>query len=188
MRKIFLIAAALAAPALAAPAQAQFGVTPFAFEVRGGGALPRADLGDRAGNGYSLGGNITFHFAPMVGVYVGYSTATFDAEGAAGRYRDSGVDAGIRFTPPTPLFPIDPWIRAGLVYHGLKGEDFADPDDDVETEMGLGFQVGAGLGFGFGPVSLTPGITLTRYDAEDADGDVGTVEYFGIELGGRIRL
>jgi Outer membrane protein beta-barrel domain len=196
MKKSFAgLLSAAALLAAAAPAAAQIpAITPFSFEVRAGLALPQGDLGDALETGWSLGGTATYHFFPTLGVYAGYSMATFGAgdeieeEAGDGTYRDSGFDFGLRFAPPTPLIPIDPWIRAGGVYHKLEAEDFDDPEANGDTDSSLGFQVGAGLGFGFGPISLTPGVIYTRYDVEDDEGDEGTVEYFALEIGGRIRL
>ncbi len=191
-RSLPLLAGALAAVALAAPARAQLpSITPFSFEARAGVALPTGDLGDVANTGYTLSGSATYHFIPMVGIYAGYTHSRFEVEGddeAGYDLVDSGFDLGARLAIPTPLIPIDPWIKGGLVFHKIsaEGEDIDEDDDDSDRE--LGFQVGAGLGFGIGPVSLTPGVSLISYKVGGEGDDDVTLSYWEASIGVRIRL
>ena len=189
-RSLPLLAGVLAAAAAAAPARAQLpAFTPFSFEVRAGAALPTGDLGDVASTGYTLSGSATYHFIPLIGVYGGYTYSRFGAEDQGDEFDlvDSGFDAGLRLGIPTPLIPIDPWIKGGLVFHKLSAEGEGIEDDD-DTDMELGFQVGAGLGFGFGPVSLTPGVSFISYKVGDDDGDDVSISYWEAGIGVRIRL
>ncbi|MFL5383187.1 MAG: outer membrane beta-barrel protein [Longimicrobiaceae bacterium] len=187
MKKPTLAAAALAAAALlAGPAAAQIPhLTPFAFEGRAGIAVPTGDLGDVAKNGVSFGGSITYHALPIIGIYAGGSLAQMSGEGG-GDFKDAGLELGARIGIPTPLIPIDPWIRAGAVFHQLElsGAGAGDFDD-----WGVGYEVGAGLGFGFGPLSLTPGVTWVSYKV---DGGTSATELTATsvraEIGVRIRL
>lgn len=187
---------ALAVAAAAAPARAQLpAITPFSFEARAGLAAPSGDLADLASAGWTLSGSATYHALPFIGVYVGYTRSQFGADddvadvAGEGHYTDQGLDAGLRVGIPTPLIPIDPWIRGGIVLHKLSADDFDDPDFDTETDTGTGFEVGAGLGFGLGPLSLTPGVSYVSYDADFEDGGPEvTVSYLKVEIGGRIRL
>ena len=180
-------AAALAAALLAGPAAAQIPhITPFAFEGRAGVAVPMDDLGDLAGHGFSVGGSITYHALPIVGFYVGGSLTTFPVDDGDGDFKDAGFEVGARIGIPTPLIPIDPWIRAGAVFHQLElsGAGAADFDD-----WGMGYEVGAGLGFGFGPLSITPGVTWVSYKADDGTpASDATVSHVKAEIGVRIRL
>jgi hypothetical protein len=187
MRKLTTTAAALAGAALlAGPAAAQIPhITPFAFEARAGVAVPTGDLGDAAKNGFAVGGSITYHALPLVGLYAGASHAQFSAEAVDGDYKDTGFELGARLGIPTPLIPIDPWIKGGAAFRRLE-LDIPSTGDSFD-EWGLGFEVGAGLGFGFGPVSITPGVSYVSYQVDD-DGDDRTVSYVKADIGVRIRL
>jgi len=190
-RSLPLLAGALAAVALAAPARAQLpSITPFSFEARAGVAQPTGDLGDLANTGYTLSGSATYHFIPLVGIYGGYTYSRFEVEGDdEGGFDlvDSGFDLGARLAIPTPLIPIDPWIKGGLVFHKVSAEG-EDIEDDEDSDRELGFQVGAGLGFGIGPVSLTPGVSFISYKVGDDDDDDVTLSYWEASVGVRIRL
>ena len=187
MKKITSAALALAATALfAGAANAQIPhITPFSFEARGGVAVPTGDLNDVAGPGLALNGNITYHFIPVVGVYAGYSVNKFSRDGA-GDYQDNGAEVGLRVGIPTPLIPIDPWIKGGAVFHRLElsGAGTSDFNDS-----GVGFELGAGLGFGFGPISITPGVTYVsyKYDASNTLQDQNA-NYVKADIGVRVRL
>jgi len=186
MKKLATGAAALAAAALlAGPAAAQLPtITPFAFEARAGVAVPQHDLGDVAGNGFSLAGNVTYHAFPIVGFYAGVSRASFSLDDDDGDLIDQGVEVGARIGIPTPLIPIDPWIKGGVLYHQLKLSNGGTDDLD---EWGTGFEVGAGLGFGFGPVSITPGVMYQSYKIGE-DVDEATAASVRAEIGVRIRI
>ncbi len=199
MRTIFAGALALAgAAAFAAPAGAQLlpNFTPFSVEARAGIAFPSGDLGEAAESGLSLGGAVTFHL-PFIGIYAGYSRAEFTAneivqrDQGDGTYTDQGFEAGVRLGIPTPMVPIDPWIKGGLVYHNIEGSGFeAGSDDNFKGDKGWGFEVGAGLGFGVGPkISVVPGVTYTSYTFEaDSEGDDVEVNFIKAEIGVRVRI
>jgi opacity protein-like surface antigen len=184
--KTLTTAAALAAALVAAPAAAQIPhITPFAFEGRAGVAVPTGDLGDAAKNGWSLGGSITYHALPVVGFYAGASLASFAAENGGGDFKDAGVEVGARIGIPTPLIPIDPWIKAGAVFHQLELSGAGTDDFD---DWGTGYEVGAGLGFGFGPVSITPGVTYVSFKVNDGGATDATASHVKAELGVRVRI
>jgi hypothetical protein len=185
MPKLTPALAALAAAALlAGPAAAQIPhFTPFAFEARGGVAVPTGELGDLAGPGMVVGGSITYHAMPLLGIYAGGTHARMSAD-AAGDYRDTGLDLGVRVGIPTPLIPIDPWIKGGMVFHRLE---LSDAGVDDFNDNGLGLEVGAGLGFGFGPISITPGVGYVSYKVNGGLTE-STVSYVKADLGVRIRF
>lgn len=199
MKKITLgLLSAVAATAFAAPVHAQIpNFTPFSLEVRGGLAIPTGDLAeteDDVGSvqtGYTFGANATFHFMPLLGVYAGYTRNQFGVEGLEElEVIDQGFNAGVRVAVPTPLIPIDPYFKAGLVYNTLSFEFDGDGDEFVESDNSLGFEVGAGIGLGLGPkLSVTPQVTYTsyepRYDGEDDD---FKVQHLRLDLGLRLRL
>lgn len=188
MQKLTTAAAALAASVLlAGPAAAQIPhFTPFGFEARAGVAVPMSDFNDVAGPGLAVGGSITYHAVPLLGVYAGASHAQFSRESGNGDYKDTGFDVGARLGIPTPLIPIDPWIKAGAVFHRLElsGTTASDFDD-----WGTGFEVGAGLGFGFGPISITPGVSYVSYKYDDGALAVDQkASYVKADVGVRIRI
>jgi hypothetical protein len=205
MKKSLGFLSLAAAAVFAAPAHAQLpNVTPFSFEVRGGLAAPLGDFGsDDEETGYgakmgtSLGGNATFHFMPLLGIYAGYTRNQFDVEGEDDAdIIDSGFEAGVRLAVPTPLIPIDPYVKLGAVYHDLKlqasdgGATFG-----FTSDRSLGFEVGAGIGIGLGPkLSFTPQVTYTRYspqfddEVEELTGEAPDVSHVRVDVGLRIRL
>ena len=186
MKKLATAAAALAAAVLAGPAAAQIPhFTPFAFEARAGLALPTGDLGDVAKNGFVVGGSVTYHALPLVGIYAGASVAQMGAEGGGADFRDTGIELGARLGIPTPLIPIDPWIKGGAAFRRLE-LDISSTGDSFD-EWGLGFEVGAGLGFGFGPISITPGVSYVSYQVDD-EGTDRSVSFVKADIGVRIRI
>ena len=198
MKKITLgLLSVVAAAAFAAPAHAQLpNFTPFSLEVRGGLAFPRGELReteDDVGSvetGYTYGANATYHFMPLVGVYVGYTRNQFGVEGLDELdVIDQGFSAGVRLAVPTPLIPIDPYVKAGLVYNTLSFE-FDGDAEFIESDNSLGFEVGAGVGVGLGPkLSFTPQVTYTRYEPQyDGEGDDFNVEHIRLDVGLRIRI
>ena len=193
MKKLTAGVFAVAATALmAGTAQAQLPtITPFAFEARAGVALPTGDMNDDTGPGLALSGTVTYHAIPLIGIYAGGSYARFSAdleEEVEGHATDTGFDVGARIGIPTPLIPIDPWIKAGLVVHRIN---LSDGTDDLDSDWGTGYEIGGGLGFGFGPVSISPGITYVRYNSSFSDleeDEEFTVSYIRADVGVRIRI
>lgn len=180
-----LFSALALACAAADPLAAQLtGIIPLTIEARGGIVLPAGDFGDAADGGPAAEVSATWHALPLIGIYGAYQWHRFawgDAESdATGR----GFAAGVHVAIPTPLIPIDPWIRAGIVAHDLDAETLTD-------ETKAGWEVGAGLGF---PVArgltLTPGLTWTRYQhgSGAADGELLRVRYVRADVGLRLRF
>lgn len=196
MKKISAGLMAIAATAVfAGSASAQVpNVTPLAIEVRAGAALPQGDFGDVLKTGYMLGGNLSYNFLPSVGVYAGYSYSSFkpDSDGGGedeGSIVDSGFDAGVRVGVPTPMLPIDPYVRAGLIYHKLE---FDGDGGNISLDSELGFEGGVGLGFNVAPkIQLTPEVSYSRFSI-DGD-DLGTTEDLNVDnlrlsVGVRVRI
>jgi opacity protein-like surface antigen len=200
MKKTLGLLSLVAATAFAAPLAAQLpNVTPFSFEVRAGGAFPTGDFaeddGDDTGGietGYTVGANVTFHLMPMIGIYGGYTYNKFGVDGDDNTdVVDQGFNAGVRLAIPTPLIPIDPYVKAGVVFNQLElsGTD-GGVTASVESDRKLGFEVGAGIGLGLGPkLSFTPQVTYTKYNAEfDGIGVEQDVEHIRVDVGLRLRL
>lgn len=204
MKKTLGFLSLVAATALAAPAHAQLpNVTPFSFEVRGGLAFPTGDFAedeeDGTGGletGTTLGANATFHFMPMLGIYGGYTYNSFGVDGEDDvDVIDQGFNAGLRVAIPTPLIPIDPYVKAGLVYNQLElSATEGTTSISFESDRSLGFEVGAGVGITLGPkLSFTPQVTYTKYKAEFEDFFEGgafeqDVEHIRVDVGLRLRL
>lgn len=187
-----------ATAAFAGTAEAQIPLpnfTPFSVEVRGGAGFPTGDLGDEdLGGGepdFAASGSVTYHALPVIGIYGGYSYNRFGVDGVDdAEYVHSGFSAGVRAGIPTPLLPIDPWVKAGAVYNTFEASGFADAEINGESDREWGFEVGGGLGLPLGPkVSITPGVTYTSvsYGDEDADLDVD-ISHVTVDVGLRIRI
>ncbi len=184
--------AVLGAATFAGSAQAQIpNVTPFSFEVRGGVAVPTGDFKDIGLNtGLTYGANATFHAMPMVGIYGAYSRSEFGADddraaaSGDGKFTIDGFSGGVRVGIPTPLIPIDPWVKAGAVYHRATASEFTTASFNGETDRELGFEVGVGVGLGLGPkVSVTPGVSYTQFNVNDTN-----FGHFRADVGLNIRL
>lgn len=194
MKKIASGLLAVAATAvLAGNAHAQVpNVTPLSIEVRGGAAFPQGDLKDGLDTGYNLGANVTYNFVPALGVYAGYSLSKFSMDGVDEvKFNDRGFDAGLRLSVPTPMIPIDPFVKAGLIYHQIE----LDGDGgNLSLDSKFGFEVGAGLGFNILPkVQLTPAVTYSQFKADFDDeeefgsGDVD-IKNMRVDIGVRVRI
>jgi opacity protein-like surface antigen len=186
------IFAALATVAFAGGAHAQIvpNLTPFSVEVRGGVAFPTGDMKDGVKTGYTTSANVTFHALPMLGIYGGYTLNNFDSKSAdVGTVTEHGADAGVRLDIPTPLIPIDPFIRAGAVFHKVQLND--TPLGDIKSDNKLGFEVGAGAAFALGPkVSVTPAVSYTRINNLKFGGTSSDVDLSHVraDIGLRIRI
>lgn len=180
------LAVACAATFVCAPLAAQLaGILPLSVEARGGIALP-AEAFEGVDGGVAGEVSATWNALPLIGIYGAYQRNRFawDGSGTPGHATDSGFAAGVRLAIPTPLIPIDPWIRAGVVAHQLEGEG-------LDEEGRRGWEVGAGLGFPLARgVSLTPGVLWTRYQhgSGAADGELLRVRHLRADVGLRLRF
>jgi hypothetical protein len=156
----------------------------LALEARGGIVTPQDALTEDVDvdGGYSTEVSLTVGVMPMIGVYGAWQQAKFeraDSEGSV--VRDQGWAVGVRVNVPTPVIPIDPWIRAGLVTHELEAGGLEGGGD-----RGLGVEVAGGLRVNVASrVALTPGVSWTRYNFDDdtvADGEVN-VQYLRVDVG-----
>jgi opacity protein-like surface antigen len=173
--------AAVATFAMAGAAQAQLvpNLTPFSVEVRAGAAFPKGEGTEGVNTGYTVGADLGVNVLPMVSLYGGYSRSTFGIEegGEDGDITISGFDVGARVEIPTPLLPIDPWIKGGAVFHKV------DIDGEDASERETGWEVGAGVGFGLIPkVTLSPSVTYTKIG-----GDLD-IEHVRAEVALRVRI
>ncbi|HEU0299294.1 MAG TPA: hypothetical protein VFR37_07570 [Longimicrobium sp.] len=179
LRAAPLALACAAARADAADAQ----MTAFSVEARGGISIP-SDEFDGADGG--IGGEVSLGWQalPLVGLYAAYEWTRLDWSDAGGSATDQGFAAGVRIALPAPFIPIDPWIRAGLVAHGLEAETLGE-------DAKRGWEAGAGLSFPIGRrVALTPGVIWTQYrqGSGNADAELLRVRHLRADVGLRLRL
>ncbi|HEX2080799.1 MAG TPA: hypothetical protein VHG08_24045 [Longimicrobium sp.] len=182
LRAVPLALACAAARADAADAQVP-AITPFSAEVRGGIALPADDFEDAADGGVAGEVSLGWQALPLVGFYAAYEWSRFDWSDTGGDATDQGFAAGVRIALPTPFIPIDPWIRAGVVAHGLEAETLSE-------DAKRGWEAGAGLSFPLGRrVTLTPGVIWTQYQhgSGNADGELLRVRHLRADVGLRLR-
>ncbi|HET6764487.1 MAG TPA: outer membrane beta-barrel protein [Longimicrobiaceae bacterium] len=179
MKKTSVFLALAAAATLAGTAHAQVplpNITPFSVEVRGGASVPTGDLADAFKLGWTAGANVTYHALPLVGVYAGYTLDEWKVDADAnGKAQAQNISFGARLGIPTPMIPIDPWIKAGAVSQQVKTSDFDLATLNGTSDREWGFEAGAGLGITLGPkVSFTPGVSFVSVkDAKFIRGDVG---------------
>jgi hypothetical protein len=156
---------------------------PLSVETRGGIALP-VDAFRDADGGPAGEVSAAWHALPRVAVYGAYQHNRFTWAGSGDELTDRGFAAGLRVALPTPLVPIDPWIRAGIVAHQLDSRT-------IDEESRRGWEAGGGLSF---PVArgltLTPGVLWTRYPhgSGAADGERVRVRHVRADVGLRLRL
>jgi hypothetical protein len=185
-RLVRTTAVALACAA-AHPLAAQVtGIIPLSVEARGGLAVPAGDFADAAEAAPAGEISATWHALPLVGIYGAYQRNHFPWGGTGTREHltDAGFAAGVRVAIPTPLIPIDPWIRAGIVLHQLEG-------GSLHEDARRGWEAGAGLGFPLARgLTLTPGVLWTRYQhgAGLADGELLRVRHVRADVGLRLRF
>lgn len=182
------------------PLRAQILPFSIAFEGRAGYAVPVGDFagsedgfGADAGMAYSAGGAI-FPFANF-GIFGAYQFSDFGCDecadvGLDDRITTEGLEAGLHVSVPTPLIPIDPWARAGVLYQTVGFSGF---DDEVTSSSGTGFVAGVGLTLTpFPLVQINPAI---RYYALPAEFDFDIVPdrsldvtAISIDIGAAVRF
>jgi hypothetical protein len=171
----------------AGAAQAQ---GPFGLELRGGGALPTADLGDAslsAGFGFGIAGS--YRLLPHLGAYVGWDWHRMATDraflGDDYDVEDTGYAFGMQFQHPL-VRGIGGWARAGGLYNHIELEDdegtiVADSGHELGWELGGGFSIPLGQ-----RLALTPG---ARYRTFSATLEVDQVDvpvdlsYVALEVG-----
>ena len=181
----FTVALVLAAGAGGAQAQG-----PIALELRGGGAIPTADLGETSlGVGFGFGIAGSYRLLPHLGAYVGWDWHRFATDEAllGNDYdvEDTGYAFGMQFQHPM-VRGIEGWARAGGLYNHIElendaGSIVADSGHELGWELGGGFSIPLGQ-----RLALTPG---ARYRTFSATLEVDQVEvpvdlsYVALEVG-----
>ncbi|HEX6924440.1 MAG TPA: outer membrane beta-barrel protein [Longimicrobiaceae bacterium] len=179
-------------------AEAQ-GIIPIAVEGRGAFALPQGEWNDAEAlsNGFGYGFDIRLQVMPLISIYGGWDTYSFDLEDIEDAdANDSGVHLGGQLSLPlSGLTGVSPFAFAGLVFNQteMAFENNA-VSLEVESDRGVGYELGAGLGFPFAPaLTITPQVRYRSHGAdfpgvgEEEDEDV-TVSYLSFEVGLKLGL
>lgn len=171
MSKALSIAGVLLMAAGTATAHAQ---SPFSLELRGGAAIPTADLDDssmKSGVGFELMAG--YRLLPHVGLYAGWDWHRLATDepfaGADYDVEDTGYAFGLQFRHPF-TDRLGGWVRGGGIYNHIELEN---DDGDIVADSGheLGWEAGGGLSFAVSDrFALTPGV---RYRTFSANLDVG---------------
>ena len=155
------------------------------------GAPDAALRGAKTGVGYGLDAGVGLG---PIGFYAGLDRIDFGCEssacGANGKYRLTGVSAGVRLG--VPLIPIvKPWVKAGVTFNEINSTATGTGVTRIATDRTPGYEVGAGIDI---PVlvlfSLTPQV---RYVGQKLDykglsaGSKTNVSYYTFDLGLRAR-
>lgn len=192
IRTAFMLGALLSTGTIV---QAQ-GIIPIAVEGRGGIALPQGDWndGDQLGNGFGYGIGLRLQVLPLISVYGGWDTYSFDLDDVDGDASDAGLHLGGSISLPlSAVTGVSPFAFAGLVYNrttmGFEGNGVTL---EVESDDAFGYEVGAGLAFPFAPtLTLTPQVRYRSHSAEFPLGgatEETTVSYLAFDLGLKLGL
>lgn len=167
--------------------------------VRVGAGIPLGGFGDdsprtgndallhgaTAGPGYGFDAGIG---SPLFGIYAGYDRINFgcssSACAASGKYRLTGVSAGVRAS--VPLLPlVKPWAKAGITYNEMKT---TVNGAEISTGRHPGYEVGAGVDIPvmMGFFSLTPQVRRVRQKLPIA-GSKKSADYYTFDIGLRLR-
>lgn len=175
MRSTFMTLAAVTGLALTLPAAAQ---GQFSAEVRGSLNNPVGDFGDVADMGGGVGVDLIYNLTPRFSLYGGWSGAWFQCDLCEDgeEPRTSGFEGGVKL-----LFAreegILPWLRVGVIANQLQ-QDVGPVE--VTSDREVGFQLSGGVDIPLNHMfSLSPAV---RYQAFDADFDVGTVSVQQVAL------
>lgn len=177
---------ALSSLVLAVPALAQ---GPWSLELRGGAALPTADLGESeldTGYGFELTG--AYRFMPHLEAYAGWDWMHFATSGDAPNQdvEETGYALGLRFLHPIGQGRFSWFARAGATINHLEVED-SGGEIVADSKHGLGWECGLGAGIAFDPAWLiTPGVRYRSTTRDlDSSGESTSVSlrYLAVEVG-----
>jgi opacity protein-like surface antigen len=157
------------------------------FGLHAGLALPMGDLGDIAGMGFQVGGELGFNPAALpVGIRIDVDFTRFglDVEGLDidGSIRSiSGAANAILKIPSTS---ISPYVVGGVGMFNSKVsiDDSQFDGDDSSTDFGV--QVGGGLGFNLAGFETAVEVKFVNIFGEDdpETGEGGSVRFVPITL------
>lgn len=160
------------------------------LELRGGAAIPTADLGDAALNpGAGIGFNLAVRFLPHMHAYGGWDWVRLTTDepfaGSDFDVENTGYAFGLQFRHPM-FRNVSGWLRAGGLYKHIELENDA-LTDAIDSGHELGWEAGGGLSIPLTDrLAVTPGL---RYRTFSADVEVNNVSipvdmsWLGIEIG-----
>lgn len=189
MKKTTGLLALLATLGFAATAHAQAPTTPLSIEIRGGAALPMGDLSEDNGDataetGYTFGLNANFQATPVIGIYAGWSRSSYGIEDVEDvSIRDQGFSGGIKASFAGSM-PVTPFLKGGVLFHELSisGDD-GETEAEISSDNALGFEIGGGVAIPLGQrVSVTPGITYSKFNTSEDDELFADVNVGGLRL------
>jgi len=142
----------------------------FAFEIRGGGALPLSSFrsgedrwAGEAGASTAFGMGFTLPGPGPFGAFLGFGQRRFECmEPVCPRgseWVSTGFDVALRLVLGHAR--VRPWLRGGLHNHRFEGRIWEGEGEAVEihSDGGGGFEVGGGVLIAIGPrTSLSPGL------------------------------
>lgn len=198
MQRILRTTCLLFALLLAGTAARAQGIIPISVEGRGAFALPQGDWneGDALGNGFGYGLDIRLQVLPLINIYGGWDSYSFDIEEADDTdATDSGMHLGGQVSLPlSAVTGISPFAFAGAVFNRTSMEIESNGISvGVESDREIGYELGAGVAFPFAPgVAVTPQVRYRSHgvDFTGADGETEdtTVSYLSFEVGVRLGL
>lgn len=160
------------------------------LELRGGAAIPTADLGDAALNpGAGIGFNVAVRFLPYMQAYGGWDWVRFTTDqpfaGSDFDVENTGYAFGLQLKQS--LFGnVSGWLRAGGLYKHIELENDALAEA-IDSGHELGWEAGGGVSIPLTDrLAVTPGL---RYRTFSADVEVNNVSipvdmsWLGIEIG-----
>ncbi|HSJ06563.1 MAG TPA: outer membrane beta-barrel protein [Longimicrobiales bacterium] len=163
--------------------------SPFGMELRGGAAIPAADLGDASlKTGFSTEVTGTFRVMEQLNVYAGWDWSRFATDtpfyGSNYDVELTGYAFGLQFQHPLAS-RMGGWLRAGALYSHVELENTAGTTV-ADSGHELGWEVGGGLRVPVGERTfITPGVRYRTLSTELTVGQVRSIDlsYIAAEVG-----
>lgn len=164
---------------------------PLSLELHGGLGVPTGDLEDVSEPGLALGVDIMVEVIEYLGVYGGYTVASFGCDDTSidcaptEEFDSSGFSLGIRGSLPVTS-SLHPWASLGALFHDIQ-RGVSEADGDTGFEIGLGLELELSHMISVGPQVRyrSYSVTETLPDESESTTDIG---FFTIEVAGRLHL
>lgn len=166
---------------------------PLSLELHGGLGVPTGDLEDVSEPGLALGVDIMVDVIEYVGLYGGYTVASFGCDDTSPdidcapteEFDSSGFSLGIRGSLPVTS-SLHPWASLGALFHDIQ-LGVSEAEGDTGFEIGLGLELGLSHMISVGPQVRyrSYAVTETLPDGSESTTDIG---FFTVEVAGRLHL
>lgn len=166
---------------------------PLSLELHGGLGVPTGDLEDVSEPGPVLGVDIMVDVIEYLGVYGGYTVASFGCDDTSSEidcapteeFDSSGFSLGIRGSLPVTS-NLHPWASLGALFHDIQ-LGISEAEGDTGFEIGLGLELELSHMISVGPQVRyrTYSVTETLPDESESTTDIG---FFTVEVAGRLHL